>query len=54
MEKLSRRAFTTNLLTSLAPFGVLKTAYESNLFARPIKPITDKWLKELHQLCAGS
>ena len=51
MENLSRRAFASKLLASLATFCVLKTACEGDLFARPVKPITDAWLKELHELC---
>lgn len=52
MEKLSRRVFTADMLASLATFCLLKTAYEGDLFAQAIKLITDKWLKELHQLCS--
>ena len=51
IEKVSRRTFTTTLLHSLATFSLLKTAFERNLFAQPIRPLTDHWLKDLHQLC---
>jgi hypothetical protein len=50
MEDISRRAFAANLLTSLATVCVLKTAYEGDLFAQPVKPTTDEWLKGLHEL----
>jgi hypothetical protein len=51
MNNFSRRQFSINLLSSLASFCLLKTAFEGNLFAQSIKPVTDKWLKEVHQLC---
>lgn len=51
MEKLSRRKFTGEALASLATFCLLKTAYEGDLFAQAVKPVTDGWLRELHQLC---
>jgi hypothetical protein len=39
------------MLNSLATFGLLKSAFDGDLFASAIKPITDKWLKDIHQLC---
>ena len=50
-EKISRRAFTATLLNSLLTFSLVKTAYKRDLFAQAIRPLTDKWLKNLHQLC---
>ncbi len=51
MSNLSRREFSTNLLSSLATFCLLKIAFEGNLFAQAVKPVTNKWLKQVHQLC---
>lgn len=51
MSIFSRREFSIKLLSSLTTFCLLKTAFERDLFARQIKPVTDKWLKKVHQLC---
>jgi hypothetical protein len=51
MEKLSRREFGKNLLSSLLSYSVIKTAFERDLFAQTVKPITDEWLKGIHELC---
>ena len=50
METISRRAFGKGLLSSLLSYSLLKTAFEQDLFAQTIKPITEKWLKSIHEL----
>jgi PCO_ADO len=51
METISRRDFGKNLLLSLLTYSLLTTAFEKDLFAQTIKPITDKWLKGINELC---
>lgn len=51
INKISRRTFTATLLNSLLTFSLLNMACERDLFAQAIKPIIDRWLKNLHQLC---
>jgi hypothetical protein len=50
-NQISRRTFTATLLNSLLTFSLLNMACERDLFAQAIKPIIDRWLKDLHQLC---
>jgi hypothetical protein len=51
METVSRRAFGKRLLSSLLTYSLLKTAFERDLFAQSVKPITERWLKGIHELC---
>jgi hypothetical protein len=51
METVSRRAFGQKLLSSLLTYSLFKTAFERDLFAQSIKPITERWLKGIHELC---
>lgn len=51
METISRREFGKGLLSSLLSYSLLKTAFEQDLFAQTIKPIAEKWLKSIHELC---
>jgi len=51
MEKLSRREFGKELLSSLLSYSLLKTAFERDLFAQAVKPIAERWLNSLHELC---
>lgn len=50
MTQLSRRDFTHGTLGSLLTFSLLETLFESDAFAADVKPITAKWLTDLHQL----
>lgn len=48
----SRREFNTRLLGSVITFGLLETLWTRDLFADPIKPTIEKWLKELTDMTA--
>jgi hypothetical protein len=49
----SRRSFNGKMLGSLLAFGLIETLYNRNLFADEIKPVIDKWMVELADLCKG-
>ncbi|MBP90152.1 MAG: hypothetical protein CMJ64_26165 [Planctomycetaceae bacterium] len=50
MTQLSRRDFTHGTLGSLLTFSLLETLFEADAFAADVKPITAKWLTDLHQI----
>lgn len=50
MTQLSRRDFTHGTLGSLLTFSLLETLFRTDAFAAEVKPITAKWLTDLHQL----
>jgi hypothetical protein len=51
-QPLTRRAFTQASLTSLITTALLQTLLESDALAAKVKPVTEKWLKDLTALCA--
>jgi len=51
MHLESRRSFNRKLLGSLMTFGLLETLVARDLFADSVKPIINKWIVELHELC---
>ena len=48
----SRREFNARLLGSLMTFGLIETLWSRDLFADPVKPTIDKWIKELVEITA--
>ena len=50
MHQLSRRQFAHGTLGSLLTFSLLETLFQKDVFAQEIKPITTRWLADLHQL----
>jgi hypothetical protein len=50
--KLSRRSFTRDALRSLVTFSLLEICLRHDLFAGAVRPVTDRWLKEVNGLCA--
>lgn len=48
---MTRREFGRGVLSSLLSYSLLKTAFERDLFAQEIKPVTERWLKSIHELC---
>lgn len=52
MSLESRRAFNEKLLGSLTAYGLLDALWANDLFAAPVKGLIDKWVVELHELCA--
>jgi hypothetical protein len=51
MHLETRRSFNRKLLGSLMTFGLIETLLTRDLFADGIKPVIQKWLVELHELC---
>jgi hypothetical protein len=51
-QDLSRRTFTRDMLHSLVTFSLLETCFTHDLFAGAVRPVTDRWLKEVNELCA--
>ena len=51
MHGESRRSFNARMLGSLAAYGLLETVFSRNLLADAVKPIVQKWLLDMHDLC---
>src|SRR5438270_673307 len=52
MTTETRRSFTKKMLGSLLAYGLIETMHVGDLFADSVKPIIQKWLRELQSLCA--
>lgn len=50
MSLPTRRGFTQQLLGSLTAFGLLESLHAGDLFADEIKPVIQKWVRELDTL----
>src|SRR5438094_822334 len=48
MELQTRRTFTTQMLGSLAAFGLIETLLAGDLFGDAIKPVIRQWMTELN------
>lgn len=48
----SRRTFTAGMLQSIVTFSLIETCFRHDLFAGAVRPVTDRWLKEVNELCA--
>lgn len=46
-DQLTRRAFTQATLSSIITASLLQMLFESDALAEQVKPITEKWLKDL-------
>lgn len=46
----TRRSFNQKLLGSLLTYGLLETLYAGNLLADAVRPVIDRWVKDLHEL----
>lgn len=49
---MNRREFSVNALMTFTGIAFLDTLFRQQLFARPIQPIADHWLKELQTMCS--
>jgi len=49
MTDITRRSFNGSALGSLLTLSLLETLFDTDAFAAEVKPITAKWLGELHQ-----
>ena len=50
MTDITRRELHRGTLSSLLTFSLLETLFSADAFSAEIKPITAKWLADLHQL----
>lgn len=48
---MNRRDFTKNTLMTLTSIAFLDMLFTNNLFAAPLKELSQKWLKELQIMC---
>ena len=48
---MNRREFSKTILTTLTGIALVDTLFQQQLFASPVKPIADEWLKQLHIMC---
>ena len=46
----SRREFSQSMLGALTAFGLIETLWSRDLFAAPVKPIIEKWVKDLVEM----
>src|SRR5262249_35816333 len=44
-------AFNAGMLASLTGYGLIETLHGSDLFADAVKPVIDRWLRDLNELC---
>jgi hypothetical protein len=51
MHLETRRSFNRKVLGSLMTFGLIETLFTRDLFADGVKPVIQKWMVELHELC---
>ena len=51
MALQTRRAFNAKMLGSLMAYGLIDGIFRRNLFADAVKPVVQKWLVELSDLC---
>ncbi len=50
MTDITRRTFNGSALGSLLTLSLLETLFDTDAFAAEVKPITAKWLRDLHQI----
>ena len=50
MTDITRRSFNRSALGSLLTFSLLESLFDADAFAAEVKPITAKWLGDLHQI----
>jgi hypothetical protein len=48
---MNRRNFTKDTLITLTSIAFLDMLFTNNLFAAPLKELSQKWLKELQVMC---
>ena len=48
---MNRRRFSVSLLQTVASYALMRTLFTQRAFAGAVRPVTDGWLRELHELC---
>ncbi len=48
---MTRREFTKDLVATLVLYSFLQTSFSVDAFAREVKPIMAKWLRQLYEMC---
>ncbi len=47
---MNRRDFTKSLLGTIASYSLLETLFTRDAFATPVRPITDRWVRDLNDM----
>ena len=47
---MNRRGFAKSLTSSIASYALVRTLFLTDAFADAIKPVTDHWLRDLHDM----
>lgn len=47
---MDRREFSKTLVEAVASYALVRTLAVSEAFGRDVRPITDRWLRELHEM----
>jgi hypothetical protein len=48
---MNRRELIQSLLGTIASYSLLETLFARDAFADAVKPITGRWVKDLHEMC---
>jgi hypothetical protein len=51
MPEMSRRSFNQKALGSLVAYGLIETLFSRDLFADSVKPLIQRWMVDLSDLC---
>src|SRR4051812_36218499 len=51
MTQPTRRSFNQQMLASLMTYGLIETLFQRDLLADAIKPVIQKWMVDLNDLC---
>ena len=47
---MNRREFSKSLLLTVSSYALFKTLFTKDAFAKEIRPVTDQWIKGLHEM----
>lgn len=47
---MNRREFSKSLLLTISSYSLFKTLFTKDAFATEIRPVTDRWIKGLHEM----
>lgn len=47
---MDRREFSKTIIEAVASYALFQTLFERNAFAHEIRPVTDRWILDLHEM----
>lgn len=47
---MDRRAFSQTLVEAVASYALFQTLFVRDAFAREVRPVTDRWVRDLHEM----